>query len=49
MELLNDFLIRQGEVNLLDLLEITAQDLVDRFPDKIELKLDYIESQMEEE
>lgn len=32
---------KQDEVSLLEILEISSEDLVDRFEDKIEEKLDY--------
>lgn len=49
MELVYDFLIRQGEEVVLELLELSTEDLISRFQDKLEDKLPYIERQMEEE
>jgi len=37
------------EVSLLELLEVYSDEIVDRFPDKIEEKLDYLMEQMEDE
>lgn len=36
------------EVDLLEILEISSEDLVERFQDKIELKRDYFEADLED-
>ena len=35
------------EVSLLEVLEISAEDIVDRFGDRIELKMDYLVEDLE--
>ena len=40
---LYEALLRLGEESICDLLEISAEDLLDRFSDKIELKRDSLE------
>ena len=40
---------RYDEILLLELLEISADDIVDRFMDKIEDKADNLEEEMEED
>lgn len=40
---------RYDEILLLELLEISADDIVDRFMDKIEDKADFLENDLEEE
>lgn len=39
---------RLDEVTLMELLELTSDDLVERFPDKIEANFDYLISELEE-
>lgn len=39
---------RLDEVTIMELLEITADDIVSRFPDKIEANFDYLISELEE-
>lgn len=46
---LNNKLKRLDELLLMDLLEITSEDIVDRFQDKIEEKYDYLLRELEEE
>lgn len=48
----NDLLERlrkQGEITVMELLEITSEDLIDRFEDKIHEKLDYLMDELDEE
>ena len=40
---------RIDEISLLEILEISSEDLVDRFVDKIELKYDLLKEDFEEE
>ena len=49
MNRLNEKLRRLDELLLMDLLEITSEDIVDRFQDKIEEKYDYLLRELEEE
>lgn len=42
-------LMRLDEVDLCEVLEISSEDLVERFLDKIEDKIDYFEKDLEEE
>jgi len=42
-------LIRIDEVSLLELLEISSDDIVSRFEDRIEDKRDYFEEDLEDE
>jgi len=42
-------LIQEREIDLLELLEISSEDLVERFRDKIEDKLDEFIDEFEEE
>ena len=44
---INDRLSNLPEIDLLEILEITSQDLVDRFADKIAEKRDYFEEDLE--
>lgn len=44
-----DRLKKQDEISVLEVLEITSEDLVDRFQDKIEDKLDYFIEDLEDE
>lgn len=37
------------EITLLEVLEISSEDIVDRFPDKIEQKMDYLQEDLEED
>jgi|TARA_R110000796_G_scaffold5713_3_gene21029 hypothetical protein len=43
-----DRLKQQDEISLLEILEINADDLVERFHDKIEDKLDYFIEDLED-
>ena len=45
-ELIVDRLKQEDEVTILELLEINADELVDRFMDKLEDKLEYLEHQL---
>jgi len=40
---------QEDEVSLVEMLEIYPEDIVDRFPDKIEAKLDKLREEYEEE
>jgi len=44
-----DRLKQQDEISVLEVLEITSEELVDRFNDKIESKLDYFMEDLEDE
>lgn len=44
-----DRLKQQDEISVLEVLEITSDELVDRFTDKIENKLDYFLEDLEDE
>ena len=44
-----DRLKQQDEISVMEVLEITSEDLVDRFQDKIENKLDYFLEDLEDE
>jgi hypothetical protein len=44
-----DRLKQQDEISILEVLEITAEELVDRFSDKVEDKYDYLASDLEDE
>ena len=44
-----DRLKQQDEISVLEGLEITSQDLVDRFQDKVEEKLEYFIEDLEDE
>jgi hypothetical protein len=44
-----DRLKQQDEISVMEVLEITAEELVDRFQDKIEAKLDYFIEDLEDE
>ena len=44
-----DKLKKQDEISLLEILDISSEDIVDRFPDKIEDKLDELEIDLDEE
>jgi hypothetical protein len=44
-----DRLKQQDEISVLEVLEITSQDLVDRFQDKVEDKLEYFIEDLEDE
>lgn len=41
-------LAQMGEVDLLEILDISSEDLVERFEDKIEARRDYFEEDLEE-
>jgi hypothetical protein len=43
---INDRLKKQSEIDLLEILEISAEDLVDRFQDKVAEKADYLEEDL---
>lgn len=43
-----DRLKQQDEISVLEVLDITSEELVDRFHDKIENKLDYFLEDLEE-
>lgn len=45
---LSEYLKSLDEVTLMELLEISSEDLVDRFSDIIETKYDYLLTQIEE-
>lgn len=36
------------EITLMEVLEISSEDIVERFEDKIEMKLDYLTDELEE-
>lgn len=40
---------RQPEISVLEILEITSEDLVDRFQDFIEIKLEDLQYELEDE
>jgi len=44
-----DRLKKQDEISVLEVLEITSEELVDRFNDRIEDKLDYFLEDLEDE
>ena len=44
-----DHLKQQDEISVLEVLEITSEELVDRFKDKVENKLDYFLEDLEDE
>ena len=44
-----DRLKQQDEISILEVLELTSEELVDRFHDKIEDKLDYFLEDLEDE
>ena len=44
-----DRLKQQDEISVLEVLEITSEELVDRFNDKIEEKLDYFLEDLEDD
>lgn len=44
-----DRLKQQDEISILEILEITAEELVDRFRDKVELKYDYLADDLGDE
>lgn len=44
-----DRLKQQDETSILEILEITSDELIDRFGDKIEDKEDWLYSELEEE
>ena len=44
-----DRLNQQDEISVLEVLEITSEELVDRFKDKVENKLDYFLEDLEDE
>jgi len=44
-----DRLKQQDEISVLEVLEITSEELVDRFNDKIESKMDYFLEDLEDE
>jgi hypothetical protein len=43
-----DRLKQQDEISVMEVLELTAEDLVDRFRDKVEEKLDYFAEDLED-
>jgi hypothetical protein len=49
LEELKEKLIRLDEVSLMELLEISSEDLVNRFEDFIETKADYLTGEFDEE
>jgi len=44
-----DRLKQQDEISVMEVLEITSEELVDRFRDKVEDKLDYFAKDLEDE
>jgi hypothetical protein len=44
-----DRLKQQDEISILEILEITSDELVDRFKDKIEDNFDYLAEDLEDE
>lgn len=46
---IRDRLKKLDEVTLLEVLEITSEDIVERFDDKIEDKMDYLTEDLENE
>lgn len=40
---------QQDETTLLEILDISSEELIDRFPDKVEERLDYFGIDLEEE
>ena len=44
-----DRLKQQDEISILEVLEITAEELVDRFHDRIEDKFDYLADDLQDE
>ena len=44
-----DRLKQQDEISVLEVLEIASEELVDRFNDKIESKIDYFMEDLEDE
>ena len=46
---INDRLAQQDEVSLLEILDISSQELVDRFQDKIADKRDSLEEELEDD
>ena len=42
-------LTKQDEISVLEVLEITSEELVDRFNDRVEEKLDYFIEDLEDE
>jgi hypothetical protein len=44
-----DKLKKVDEISLLEILDISSEDIVDRFPDKIEDKIDELEIDLDEE
>lgn len=46
---INDRLRQVSEIDLLEILEISSEDLVNRFQDKIEHKRDYLSDDLEAE
>ena len=49
LEDIKDRLKKLDEVTLCEILEIDSEELVDRFPDKVEDKIDYFEGDLEDE
>ena len=49
MTILIDELKRQDETTLLELLEITSEEIVDRFMDKVDERLDFLINELIEE
>lgn len=42
-------LLRYDEITLLEILEISAEDILDRFEDFLELKADQLEEELDED
>lgn len=42
-----EILVKVDEITLLELLDITSEELVERFPDKIEERHEYIQKELE--
>jgi hypothetical protein len=49
LEDIKKYLLKLDEITLLEILEITSEDLVDRFGDFIENKADSLEEDLEED
>lgn len=46
---LKDKLIQLDEISVMELLDLSSEDLVDRFEDKIQSRADYLESELHDE
>ena len=44
-----DRLKQQDEISVMEVLELTSHDLVDRFQDKVEIKYEYLAEDLEDE